>query len=123
MKQAIASVALAILAMGSVGVSAREETARLPNESVTAVFPAHWTEMLSRAYADFRTIRSDVSCFNAEVRKIGAIYRVAFVPPDEVRVEGDRVTAPVSPGNSSCGHGWYYEFDNAGTLIKKAGLR
>lgn len=123
MKRAIASGALAILAIGAVGVFAREEVARLPDESVTAVFPAHWTEMLSRAYEDFRTMRSDVSCFNAEIRRIGTIYRVAFVPPDRVRVEGDRVTVPVSPGSSSCGHGRHYEFDSAGTLIKKAGLR
>jgi hypothetical protein len=114
------NIALALAAI-AIGVSASAGEI-VPDEAVEVEFPAHWVGMMSFAYADFQKTRSDVSCFNAHMKKEGGGYVVSFMPPYELS-DGDKITIPVVPGSSRCGRGMYYRFDAKGAFTGKLGVR
>lgn len=95
-----------------------------PGSEIAAEFPSVWMQQMSFAYADFQSIRNDVSCFVMKAYRSGTNYHIAFVDPKgNIQNSGGDSTIPVVPGSGACGRAVRYEFDEVGNFIRRVSIR
>ncbi|MFN9542413.1 MAG: hypothetical protein ACK58T_11235 [Phycisphaerae bacterium] len=112
----IVLIAIMVLVMATAIASQGEPT---PRQSAEATFPAAWMPAITNAFKDFSLSRSDISCFEVTVRRAGSDLLVSISPPLDLVDDNGDPAIPISPGNSRCGRGIEYHFDNSGRLKKR----
>lgn len=91
---------------------------------IVAEFPSIWMHQMSFAYADFRSIRKDVSCFVMKAYRSGTNYHIVFVDPKgDIQDSGGGSTIPIVPGSGACGRAVRYEFDEVGNFVRRVSIR
>ena len=103
---------------------AHAELPKIPPEgTVNANFPVSWMEQMLFAYDDFRSMKSDTSCYVMTAFQEEQSYFIVFAPRGGPLIEGDKISFPVVGGASECGRAIKYEFDASGKFVQSIGIR